>query len=389
MNFFILAVRNLKRRRGRTFLTIFGVAISIAVLFTLLTLNAGYEREVGKEMNTLGYHLLAVPKGCPYEAASLIIHGGVIPKYLSNDDLIFAERIDGVNLATPMLLHQFVENGMPYIVYGIVSKDMVSLKQTWKIEGRFFTDNETNVIVVGRRLAEEKQLSVGSVLLFGLTKEPFTVIGILDSPTTQDEEFYFLSLAEAQRVFNKEGKITAIAIKVQDIGTISEVSDRLEQIPDIQVVTMAQVMGTILNLVGSARTLLVSIIAIAIVISGAGIMNTLLMSINERTTEFGMMKAIGASGADIGILVLTETMIITSSGGLIGIIASIAGSRVIETFIRGIIPYAPTGSFIIPDPVLIVTCITFSVILGFICGLFPALKSSHLSPMNAMRSGWE
>ena len=86
MNFFALAAKNLLRRRGRTMLTVLGVAIAISVLFSLLALNSGYEKELNKEVNSLGVHILAVPKGCPYEAASLIMHGGVIPKYLSDSD---------------------------------------------------------------------------------------------------------------------------------------------------------------------------------------------------------------------------------------------------------------------------------------------------------------
>ena len=87
MNFVTLAIKNLLRRRGRTILTILGVAIAIAVLFSLLSFNSGYEKQLSGELDSLGIHILAVPKGCPYEAASLIIHGGVIPKYLSNSDV--------------------------------------------------------------------------------------------------------------------------------------------------------------------------------------------------------------------------------------------------------------------------------------------------------------
>ena len=87
MNLFTLAAKNLTRRRGRTGLTILGVAIAVSVLFSLLSLNSGYEKELNNEVNSMGVHILAVPKGCPYEAASLIIHGGVIPKYLSASDL--------------------------------------------------------------------------------------------------------------------------------------------------------------------------------------------------------------------------------------------------------------------------------------------------------------
>ena len=134
MNFLTLAAKNLTRRRGRTGLTVIGVAIAISVLFSLLALNSGYEKELNKEVNSMGVHILAVPKGCPYEAASLIIHGGVIPKYLSATDLENVTKIPDVELATPMLLHQFLKTdektgkSTPHIIYGIEIKEMLQLK---------------------------------------------------------------------------------------------------------------------------------------------------------------------------------------------------------------------------------------------------------------------
>ena len=171
MNFLTLAAKNLTRRRGRTGLTVIGVAIAISVLFSLLALNSGYEKELNKEVNSMGVHILAVPKGCPYEAASLIMHGGVIPKYLSASDLDNVTRIPDVELATPMLMHQFLKKDdktgktTPHIIYGIKMEDMLQLKPWWKVEGRFFEDNESRVMLVGRDLADKENLSVGQVLV--------------------------------------------------------------------------------------------------------------------------------------------------------------------------------------------------------------------------------
>jgi len=389
MNFVTLAIKNLLRRRGRTILTILGVAIAIAVLFSLLSFNSGYEKQLSGELDSLGIHILAVPKGCPYEAASLIIHGGVIPKYLSNSDVAETRNIDGIEIASPMLLHQFYKDDKPHIVYGIDIDDMRRLKTWWKVEGRFFSQTEDNVMVIGRSLAEDEKLKVGDVLPFGPDKIPFTIVGILERTGTQDDEFHFLPLQVAQRVFGKPDQITTIAIRVNDISRISEISKHLENIPDIQVVTMTQVMGTIMNLVGSARTLLISVIIVAIIISAVGIMNTLLMSVNERTREFGMMKAIGASGLDIGRLVLIETLFITVIGGVIGLLLSTLGSGLIEGFVKGIIPYSPAGRLMAPEPGLIGLCLLFSIIIGFVCGIYPAIRSSRLTPMEAIRSNLE
>ena len=389
MNLCSLAVKNLQRRKGRTLLTVAGVAIAVAILFSLLSFSAGYERELTKEMDSLGFHLLAVPKGCPYEATTLILHGGVIPKYLTNEDLARARATNGVMIAAPLLLQQFVKDGTPHIVYGIDPDAMLPLKPAWNVNGRFFTANETHVMVIGSTLAEKENLAPGSVIPFGPSQEPFTIIGVLKPTGSEDDNFHFLPLADAQLVFGKEGFITAIAVRADDVKHIHDISVEMEKVPDIQVVTMAQVTGTIMNLVGSARSLLFSVIVIAIVISAAGITNTLLMSVNERTREIGMMKAIGASGYHIGVLLITETLLITTLGGIIGILAALAGSGLIETFVRGMVPYAPSGSFVSFDPFLIGSCLVFSIGLGLLCGLYPAWKSARLSPMEAIRGEWE
>jgi putative ABC transport system permease protein len=183
--------------------------------------------------------------------------------------------------------------------------------------------------------------------------------------------------------------LTTIAVKVKDLSQIEKVSVDMEKIPDIQVVTMTQIMGTIMNLAGSARSLLLTVIVIALIISAFGIINTLLMSVNERTREFGMMKAIGASGLDIGKMVLAETVFITLVGGLIGTTAAIVGSSLIEGFVKGMLPYAPRGMMVTLNPELIGFALAFSVVLGLICGLYPAFISSRLSPMEAIRGGVE
>ena len=389
LNIFSLAAKNLMRRRVRTSLTVAGVAIAIAVLFSLLAFNAGYEKQLSGELGSMGINMLAVPKGCPYEAASLIIHGGIIPKYLSYDDLKQVEAIDGVEIASPMLLHQFFKDDKPHIVYGINIAEQKLLKPWWKVEGRYFEDSEKHVMVVGRSLADKENLKVGQVLDFGPDKVPTTIVGILERTGTQDDEFHFLPLAGAQKLFGKEGQLTTIAVKVKDVSQIPAISKKMEQIPDIQVVTMTQIQGTIMNLVGSAQTLLFSVIIIALFISAVGIMNTLIMSVNERTREFGMMKAVGASGGDVARLIIIETLIITLMGCAIGLVVSLAGSKLVESFVRGVIPYAPSGDLIIIEPWLIFACIGFALVIGLLCSIYPAIKSARLTPMEAMRSDFE
>jgi putative ABC transport system permease protein len=389
MGFIHLSLKNLIRRKGRTVLTILGVAFAVAVLFSLLAFNAGYSNQLNHDLQGLGIDLLAVPKGCPYEAASMILQGGMIPNYLDYSDLPAVHAVDNIDIATPLLLQQFFQNDQTQTIFGINADEMQRLKPWWHVEGRFFTDGEKQVLVLGRNLAKNAKLKVGDIVPFGPASIPFTIIGILNQTGDEDDESYFLPIAEVQTLFDKQNQMTAVAVKLNDITKIAEVSSKLEDIPDIQTVTMNQVMGTILNLVGSAKTLLMSVIIVAIFISAVGIVNTLLMSINERRQEFGMMKAIGASGLDIGRMILLETLFITISGGIVGVVVSVLGSSVVEHFVRGIIPYAPAGKLVSFTPQLFGLSIVFSVVIGIICGLYPAIRSSRVTPMEAIRSSFE
>jgi len=386
LNYFTLAWKNLLRRQGRTSLTVLGIAIAIAVLFSLLSFNSGYEKQLTNELNNLGIHILAVPKGCPYEAASLIIHGGVIPKYLAETDVGEVKKIAHVEIASPVLLQQFYKDGTPHIVYGIKASEMTRLKSWWKVEGRFFSDDESGVMVIGRELAEKEKLKVGDILPFGPAQTLFTIVGILERTDSQDDNFHFLPLEVAQELFQKQGQVTAIAIKVTDVSKIFDVATKLEEIPDIQAVTTSQILGTIMNIVGSVRTLLFSVIIVAVVISAVGITNTLLMSVGERVSEFGMMKAIGASGTDIAKLVILETLLISIVGGVLGLTVATAGSSVIEEFVKKVIPYAPAGKLLSFQPQFAGLCFLFSLVIGIVCAIYPAAKSSRLSPLEAIRS---
>jgi hypothetical protein len=136
---------------------------------------------VNKEVNSMGSHS-AVPKGCPYEAASLIIHGESSRTFASDLENV---SHPGRRAGDADVMHQFMKKDektgktTPHIIYGINMVEMLRLKPWWTVEGRFFTDNETNVMLVGKDLAEKENLSVDQILPVGPKKENFTIVGIL------------------------------------------------------------------------------------------------------------------------------------------------------------------------------------------------------------------
>lgn len=384
-----LIIKNLLRRKIRTLLTILGISIAIFLLFSLLIFNQGYKKSLIKELDLLGIHMLAVPKGCPYEAASLIVHGGVIPKYLKEKDLEIVRRLPEIEIATPIFLAQLVEEDRISIIYGIDVESYLKVKKYWKVKGRFFEGKEDDKIVIGSDVAFQEKLGIGDEIYFKKINKIYQVVGILEYTGSQDDGFYFLPLKEVQKIFNKEGEITAIGIKLKDIEKIDEVIKKLEEIPDLQIVTITQVLGTILNLIGQANSLIYTIIILALFISGLGVINTMLISVFERRREIGLLKIIGANNWDIIKLLFLETLILIIFGSFLGIILTLAGSKLIETFIKEIIPYSPKKLEFNIDWKIMGTIFLYSLTIAILASIYPILKAINLRPIEIIRNSNE
>ena len=142
--------------------------------------------------------------------------------------------------------------------------------------------------------------SPGDWLFSPETGEKLRVAGVLERSGTSDDSLLFVPLSTAQRMFSQPGRLTAIAVRLRDPAMLREASARLQNVPGAQVVTLTEMIGTFLNLVGAVRTLLWSLALVALAVSGLTVFNTLLAAVVERTNELCVMRAIGASRIQIG-----------------------------------------------------------------------------------------
>lgn len=385
MNFFSLAIKNLLRRKIRTTLTILSVAIAISILFSLVAFNRGYEKEMKKELQYLGYHILIVPKGCPYEAASLVLHGGKFPRYLKDEYVEEIKGVEGVKETARLFMNSETDSLLKETkIYFGIDQDYLRFKTRWKFkEGGFFTDDHS--VVIGLYVSETKKLKLGDkTRAFG---EDFTVSGILEQTGDQDDGFYFLPIKTLTRLSDKEGLLVAIPLRVEDLSRIEQIAEKLRATEtDMNVVSMKEVTGAIMGLVSSTRVLIYGVVLIAILISAVGVLNTILMSVFERTREIGMMKAVGSSRIDIFRLIWYETFIVCVTGGFLGSFLAVAGSSGIEKFIKKLMPYAPGGQLISADLLVIIVSVLFAVIMGILAGIYPAYRAANLMPIEAIRT---
>jgi len=385
MRYGVFAIKNLTHRKVRTALTVLSIAVAVAVLFTLLSFNKGYEVALKSQLQQMGVHIMAVPMGCPFEAASLILKGGRIPAYLDDSVLKEIDRIGGIEIAAPALLHGLVrpEEGRTDIYLGIDEKTL-KLKNWWKIKGSFFKTDEEMVLGYDAALIELAE--VGDEIYIPEYDRVFKVAGILEPTGTQDDGYFYLPLHTAQEMFGKIDKITSVQIRVEDTTKAEEIATELQKIKGLNVLTMSELMGTMLSLMGSAKTLILSIVIIAIVISALGVLNTVLMSVFERTKEIGIMRATGASKGQVFLLIWLETLGLSLLGGTLGILTAILGAKNFETIIKKFLPLAPNDSVVTLSLGNFLICLSFVLAIGMFAGLYPAYKASKANPIEALKT---
>ncbi|MBI3944472.1 MAG: ABC transporter permease [Armatimonadetes bacterium] len=399
MVWFRLGLKNLLRRPVRTTLTVAGVAVAIAVLYSLLEFQKGYEKGLREDLNALGAHIMVVPKGCPYEASTIVLHGGKWPRYLKADYMEKVRAVPGIDESAGILMDAIIAKNAReknQIFLG-VDEHFRRLRQNWRFrEGGWFPDADS--LIIGANVAKELGLKVGDRYHI---QEPrgnfnvdatFTVAGILEPTATQDDGFYFLPLATVQKAFNLKDRIVVILVKVKDVANVTPVVEALKKSEaNMNVFPLTELLDTMGQLVKNTKVFVLAIVLVAVAIGTVGVLNTILMAVFERTREIGMMKAFGAAAGDVFKLIWAETILMCTAGGVAGVGLALVASRGTEAFIKGVL--AKTALISVPKGTLIGfswpvfgTAMVLALFLGLVAGAYPAWRASTVSPIEAIRA---
>ena len=388
---FQVAYKNLWRKKVRSVLTVIGIALSAWVLISLLGFNRGYENSLNKDIDNMGFQLMIMAKGCPYEAATLMLKGGTGLRYMDESIMKKINSEPEVEQITPILMSAVFdpnkgESGGIAAYFGVAPVSFAAMKPFLKFKtGKWFTDLNAYEVVMGFEAAELEQREVGDMILMPQKNVQFKVVGILERTGTQDDGTIFVPLKTLQKIFNRPTEITTIGIKLKKGVDSTRLEDKLYQLPDVQIVSLEQVKQTIMKLISTAKIMVLSIAIIAILIAMIGVINTILTSVWERFQEIGILKTIGAMPRDIFVLIWMETLILCTTGGILGVILALILSRATDIVIRRVLPYAPGGGLVAIDLKLILVTIFGIICIGLVSGVYPAWKAGRIRPLEAIR----
>ncbi len=384
--FFRYSVNSLLRRKLRSLITIAGVASAVAVLYSLLAFQRGYQLGLSRELEKLGAHLLVVPKGCPYDAASIALHGANWPCYLPSKYLTMVTQTQHVAEAAPVLMTAFYDDATQSSrVYCGVLPNILALKKQWTITGSF---PKTGEALTGMDIASKNHWTVGQTVKMADIQTPVKISGILNNTQGPDDQFVFIPLGDAQTDFKHADQFTHILVKLDHPDHLEEVVRSLrgcEAGLEMNIVPLAHVFKTIQGLISSTRLLLACVTLAALFAAAIGLSNTVFMSVTERTREIGVLRAMGTERSNIFALVWMETLIMSLIGAAVGLLGATLFEGLVETWLRARLPFVPNGPLMSYEWTIALLAIAAAAIIGGLAGLAPSMRAAGLSPVEAIR----
>ena len=417
----ITALSALRSNLLRTLLTMLGIVIGIAAVITLTAASEGAQKGVGERIRGLGSNLMFVRPGAVEQSGVQLPGSG--PGLFLEDARAIEDAgfpyVEGVAAQAavggpdpgifPTQVIHLGQNKSTSLLGTEPSYE--SVRDFYVERGRFISEDDLTkkalVTVLGGDVVDE---------LFG-TEDPigqtvriavgpgsfavgfnFTVVGVMErkgaSAGTDQDDVVIVPLPsfQARVPFIRDPRgftnVNQINVKLTDRSKAGQAKEEIAALlrqrhnevdDDFRIQTQTDVLSTATEVERSLQVLVVSIALISLVVGGIGIMNIMLVSVTERTREIGIRKAIGAKRIDILWQFLIESLVVTTFGGVLGVLSGVTATRIAERFqIGGDNPYAVT-------PLWVLVGLAVAAATGLVAGVYPAWRASRLDPIEALR----
>lgn len=384
MNLRTIAFNNLRRRKGRMAFLLAGLLIGVATVVTLFSLTTALTLDAEHKLDSFGANIVITPKrdDLSLSYGGITLAGvNVAQNELRMVDLQrIGEIANAQNIAAiaPKVLGAVEVKGRRALMMGVSPEMEFALKRWWSIDGRpLAADNE---LVVGSSAAQRLDLTQGEEIR--IAGRDFVVTGVIQPTGSQDDELLIVTLGVAQDLFVKQGLVSLVEVAALCSGC--PIEDMVVQIaavlPNAEVHALQQVVKTRMHALAQFQSFALGISGVVLFIGALIVFVTMMGSVNERTREIGIFRALGFRRGHIVSLIEIEAVTVSLFAGLFGYLLGVGATRLILPFL------AEAHLESAWDLRLAVGSIFLAVIVGALASLYPALHASRMEPTVALRA---
>ncbi len=401
INLIKIAYASLLRNKFRTFLTMLGIIIGVASVITMLAIGQGSKESIKNQITSMGTNMLFIrPSNQMRGGVSM---GSANSKRLTIDDVkAIREKCPSVALVSPYVRGggQVISSAgnWPTSILG-VNTEYFNIRNLSLKSGSLFTQRDirtaNKVCIIGKTIVDnvfgEGYDPVGENIRFN--KIPFKIMGVLESKGestfgTDQDDIILAPYTTVQKRITSRTHLHAIFISAKDASSVDSAENEVEDAmryshklapsdeDDFRIMNQQEFIKMFTSTSDIMTMLLAAIAAISLIVGGIGIMNIMYVSVTERTREIGLRMSVGGRGSDILLQFLIESILLSVSGGIIGVILGIISSQIITHF---------AGWPVIITPNSIIISFLFCAFIGIFFGWYPAKKAANLNPIDALR----